>query len=212
MNRSFSSPFAGLKAIPGYAFLRRAHRRLKRLGARDQQWLRVVMDEATYREVANLSPERRCVLEISGTQWRDRFTFASYQSVSYPEFDICEQRLDRKFDLIIAEQVFEHLRRPYRAARNVYEMLAPGGVFLITTPFLVRRHDMPDDCTRWTDSGLRYFLSECGFDLDKVRASSWGNRACLRANFFDWPLYRPIIHSLRNERDFPLCVWAVAVK
>ena len=63
------------------------------------------------------------------------------------------------FDLIIAEQVFEHLKWPYRAAKNVYRMLRPGGSFLITTPFLVRCHEMPDDCTRWTDTELKNFLN-----------------------------------------------------
>ena len=70
--------------------------------------------------------------------------------------------LDDTFDLIIAEQVFEHLLWPYRAARNVHRMLRPGGSFLITTPFLVKIHPVPNDCSRWTETGMKHLLAEAG--------------------------------------------------
>src|SRR5205823_6255879 len=115
-------------------------------------------------------------------------------------------------DLVIAEQVFEHLPWPYRAARNVFKMLKPGGHFLMTTPFLVRLHDMPLDCTRWSETGIRYFLAECGFDMERIKSSSWGNRACAIANFKRWEGFRPSRHSLENEPKFPVVVWALAQK
>jgi SAM-dependent methyltransferase len=187
-------------------------RRIRRLGTVDQQWLRVVMDQHTIEEVARLRPSDASVLEISGRQWQKRFPFKSYVSVSYPEFDICNTKLEDKFDLIIAEQVFEHLLWPYRAGRNVFDMLSPGGRFLITTPFLIRRHDTPHDCSRWTEVGLKYFLAECGFDLEEISSYCWGNRACLEANLSHWAFYRPRFHSLKNESNYPLVVWAIARK
>ena len=153
----------------------------------------------------------RWPLEISGSDWRD-FSFRSYESVEFPNFDICKEMLNSKFDLIIAEQVFEHLLWPYRAGRNVYQMLDMGGYFLITTPFLVRIHECPVDCSRWTEAGLRYLLAECGFSLENIETGSWGNRACIRANEKHWVAYRGWFHSLRNEPDFPVSVWALARK
>jgi hypothetical protein len=114
--------------------------------------------------------------------------------------------------LIIAEQVFEHLLWPYRAGKNVHRMLNQGGYFLITTPFLVRIHSGPTDCSRWTETGIRYFLAECGFSLERIQTGSWGNRACVRANFSQWSRYRRLVHSLRNEPSFPVVVWALAQK
>ena len=185
---------------------------LLRIGASDEQWARVVMNRETRAMVAGLEPGRLKALEISGNGWGNQMTFREYRSVSYPEFDICESRLAETFDLIIAEQVFEHLLWPYRAGRNVHAMLNPGGHFLITTPFLVKIHDAPADCTRWTETGIRYFLAECGFDLERIRTGSWGNRACVRGNLSRWWAYRRLIHSLRNEPDFPVEVWALAEK
>jgi SAM-dependent methyltransferase len=180
-------------------------------GAEDVQWSRVVMRRETDALIRGLNPPRLDALEISGDDAR-RFGFRTYRTASYPEYDVCAGPLPARFDLIVAEQVFEHLRWPYRAGRNVHTMLAPGGFALISTPFLVRIHEIPIDCTRWTETGLRHFLAECGFPLEKIRTGSWGNRACVNANFDRWTRYRRRFHSLRNEPQFPYHVWALAQK
>jgi hypothetical protein len=100
--------------------------------------------------------------------------------------------------------------KTHRTAGNVLSMLRPGGRFLISTPFLVRVHEFPIDCTRWTEDGLRHFLGEAGFPLDRIKTGSWGNRACVKANFSCWMGYRSRFHSLRNEPNFPITVWAMA--
>lgn len=174
-----------------------------------RHWVRTVMDDATDRMVAALEPPTLDVLEISGGKWSE-FGFRSYRNVRYPDFDICSQRLEERFDLIIAEQVWEHLPYPYRATQNAMAMIAPGGHLLLTTPFLIKYHPHPLDCTRWTAEGLAYFLEECGFDRSRIATGSWGNKACLVANFHGWALYEPAIHSLTNEPKFPLVVWALA--
>jgi SAM-dependent methyltransferase len=177
-----------------------------------KQWLRQVANSEMEALVGSLHPQERRVLEISGTFWQRDGLFKSYRSVDYPEFDICQDQLTDRFDLIIAEHVFEHLLWPYRAGRNVYEMLAPGGSFLIATPFLVRIHNHPVDCSRWTELGLRCLLQECGFQDQNILTKSWGNRRCVVANFDRWQAYRPWRDSLRNEPAFPMIVWALATR
>jgi SAM-dependent methyltransferase len=158
-----------------------------------------------------LDAERLDALEISaGSEWR-KLPFKSYTTADFPDFDICSQKLDRQFDLIIADQVFEHLPWPYRAARNVHEMLRPGGHALICTPFLVRIHEVPIDCTRWTETGMKHLLAECGFALENIRTGSWGNRACVKANFKTWAR-QGWARSLKNEPQYPVMVWALARK
>jgi SAM-dependent methyltransferase len=195
---------------------KRMRRRLMRIGVTGEQWLRVVMDLETLKLVEALAPEHLDALEISGCAWGQRTQFKSYESVRYPDFDICESVPTGSFDLIIAEQVFEHLSRPLEAGKNIYQALRPGGHFLITTPFLIKPHPHPIDCSRWTPTGLSNLLVESGFCREGVRAYSWGNRACLRANlrgsYKSWINYRPRLHSLENQPDFPLVVWAIAEK
>lgn len=174
-----------------------------------EHWVRIVMNRETRRWVDALSPEKLDALEISGELWSRGTTFCSYRSVWEEELDICRQVLPEKFDLILAEQVFEHVASPRTAAVNVFQMLRPNGYFLITTPFLIRYHEAPIDCSRWTELGLRNLLLESGFDPGSIRTSSWGNRACVISNFTKWTEYRPLIHSLKNERNFPVSVWAI---
>jgi hypothetical protein len=93
----------------------------------------------------------------------------------------------------------------------VYDMLRPGGYFVVTTPFLVRLHDSPIDCSRWTETGLSYLLQECGFAENDIQTHAWGNRACIKANFNAWRRYG-WYRSLANEPNFPVVVWAFARK
>ncbi len=171
----------------------------------------MIINQKTKDLISGLDHRKFDVLEISGSRW-ENFDFNSCKSVSYPQFDICKNALDEKFDLIIAEQVFEHLFYPQRALRNVYSMLKDGGYFLITTPFLVKIHEEPNDCARWTETGLKYFLAECGFEMDTIKTGSWGNKECLIANLDCWVNYDESKHSLENNPDFPLVVWALAKK
>lgn len=201
-----------IKPLPGYRQLSDVYHKVCSLGFSEQHWTRIVMNRETTALVENLQPQELKVLEISGSQWGHCFRFKDYKHIHYPELDICESRLDESFDLIIAEQVFEHLRWPYRAGKHIHEMLNPEGHFLLTTPFLLRVHLSPTDCSRWTESGIKYLLAECGFNLDKIRTGSWGNRACVRGNFDRWKKFHPLLHTLRNEPDFPVSVWALAQK
>jgi SAM-dependent methyltransferase len=185
---------------------------LKKVGFDTTDWLRVVMYRRCFEFIRGIRPETLDVLEISGgPQWRRAFHFGSYTSTQFPEFDICSEAPDRQFDLIIADQVFEHLPWPMRAGRNVYKALRPGGYFIIATPFLVRVHDVPIDCSRWTERGLSYLLQECGFREQDIKTDAWGNRKCLRANLFKWRRYG-WYRSLANEPNFPIMVWAIAQK
>jgi SAM-dependent methyltransferase len=185
---------------------------LKKFGFDTTDWVRVVMYRRCFEFIHTLQPENMDVLEISGgPQWRRVINFKSYRATQYPDFDICAQTLDSQFDLIIADQVFEHLPWPMRAGKNVFRMLRPGGTFLIATPFLVRVHKVPIDCSRWTEQGLAYLLQECGFSENDIKTDSWGNRACLNANLKKWRRYG-WLRSLKNEPNFPVMVWAFARK
>jgi SAM-dependent methyltransferase len=185
---------------------------LNRAGFDTTDWVRVVMYQRCFDFIRSLGPENLNALEISaGPQWKRAFKFRSFNETQFPEFDICSQALDRQFDLIIADQIFEHLPWPHRAGRNVFKMLTPGGWFIIATPFLLRVHKVPIDCYRWTEQGLKFLLQDCGFPEENIKTDSWGNRACLKANLKRWRRYG-WFRSLKNEPDYPVVVWAFAQK
>ena len=114
-------------------------------------------------------------------------------------------------DLVMSRSVMEHVAAPLEVYQEINRLLRPGGHFMVTTPFMIRVHAIPVDCTRWTELGMKHFLAECGFPLDRIKTGSWGNRACVKANFKKWAR-RGWFGSLRNEPEFPVSVWALAQK
>ncbi len=199
-----------LSAVPFWARLRRNPRFRAAVGFEETLWTRRASEVEMQRLVAALEPARLSVLEISGNHWQ-QFGFRQYVQRDFPEFDICNDVLAERFDLIIAEHVFEHIRWPYRAGANVLRMLRPGGHFLMATPFMYKVHPNPLDCVRWTEQGLRFFLEDCGFAPEGIVTGSWGNRACIEATFRrEYRLFNRYLHSIQPEADYPIVVWAVA--
>ena len=180
-------------------------------GEKEVHWCRVVMNQALGELIDDLAPSTLNALEISGNKWESK-GFRAYSAKHFPEFDICAGPSADRYDLIIMDQVLEHVLWPLRAVKNIHGMLTPAGHALIATPFLLRLHQEPTDCSRWTELGLKHLLAEGGFPLDKIKTGSWGNRACVTANFTQWVPYRSRLHSLKNEPDFPVVVWALAQK
>lgn len=182
---------------------------LRAVGYEPLHWTRVVPYRECTEIIRGMQPETLDVLEISAGKYWQTMGFKSFTDMNFPEYDIVKDTLDRKFDLIIADNVFEHVTFPYRAARNVLKMLKPGGTFLTLTPFLIRYHPIPTDCSRWTELGIRNFLIETGFDENHIQTGSWGNSACVKANLKKWAR-RGWFGSLKNDPNFPVTVWAFA--
>ena len=179
---------------------------------------RIVMQKTSRDWLKALGPRRTDAAEISG-KWGERFLFRSYQRFSYPEFDPCTGPfLDkdgkvRKFDLIIANQVWEHIDRPQAATRNVLRMLRKGGWFWLAVPFFIPYHAVPVDCSRWSARGLKNLLVEAGFDEASIKAEQWGNRAAALRNLeTPWPPKYREDDDLTNDPEFPLVAWAMGQK
>jgi SAM-dependent methyltransferase len=188
-------------------------RRLLSDAGPDEQWQRVVLNRAIDEYLAALGPQQLRAVEISGSAHRDK-GWARHTSLEHPAFDICAPLAAEhagRFDVVICEQVLEHVVDPWAAARNLRALCVDGGRVVASTPFLVRVHELPAyglrDYWRFTPRGLRALLEGAGLTVAEV--GSWGNRRCVHANFDRWPPYRHW-RSLRNEPDLPLQVWAFA--
>jgi len=66
------------------------------------------------------------------------------------------------FDVIYSNNVFEHLRRPWIAARNLLQLLAPGGICITIAPFALRYHESPADYFRYSHTGLVALFEDTG--------------------------------------------------
>jgi SAM-dependent methyltransferase len=59
------------------------------------------------------------------------------------------------FDIVLANNVIEHLHDPAAGVAEMRRVLKPGGELLFTIPFLYPIHESPHDYTRFTVHGLR---------------------------------------------------------
>jgi SAM-dependent methyltransferase len=72
---------------------------------------------------------------------------------------------------VVSQEVFEHLRDPLRAAREVFRVLRPGGLFYFQVPFIIGFHSGPHDYWRFTHRGVRQLLGKAGFEVAEVGAA-----------------------------------------
>jgi SAM-dependent methyltransferase len=174
-----------------------------------RHWSRIVMDREVDAFLGSLGPTSLTAVEISGEAHRDRQPWRSYLTLDYPAFDLCAppEPLPGRFDVVVCEQVLEHVPDPVRAVQTLHDLCRPGGTAVVSTPFLIKVHPYPGDYWRFTEEGLRLLLTHVGFRVD--RTGSWGNAAAVRANFVTWARHRPW-RSLRNDPELPVSVWAFA--
>jgi SAM-dependent methyltransferase len=176
-----------------------------------EHWQRLVMYAAVDRHLESLGPGQCMAAEISGDAHSGR-PWKAYTSLSYPDFDLCAPIAKPcAFDVVICEQVLEHVVDPCAAAANLRELCTPGGHVIVSTPFLIKVHELALgailDYWRFTPRGLRLLLERAGLEVDEI--GTWGNRQCVMGNFNRWSARRRW-HSMRNEPDFPVQVWAFA--
>ena len=127
-----------------------------------EHWQRVVMNEAVEARIAALGPESLRAAEISGDLHASK-PWKEYVALAWPDFDICAPLTEeRRFDLVICEQVLEHVPDPCAAVDNLRALCAPGGRVIVSTPFLIKVHEFPSygmlDYWRFTPRGLRTLL------------------------------------------------------
>ena len=175
------------------------------------QWQRVTLNRSVDEHLAALGVSGLRAAEISGGAHASR-PWRAYRSLDYPEFDLCAPLgQHERFDVVICEQVLEHVLDPAAAAANLRDLCVPGGRVIVSTPFLIRVHELPaygmPDLWRFTPRGLRVLLERGGLAVESVHA--WGNRGCVAGNFDRWPAYRRW-HSLASEPDLHVQVWAFA--
>lgn len=184
------------------------------MGKKGNDWCRIVMNQETYKLVSKLDVGAMDAFEVSGRSWK-KMGWKSYVVKHFPEFDLCQEPdEDSLYDIILMEQVLEHVENPSTALKTINKLLKPGGYFLSTTPFLLKVHGSPSDADfwRWTPKGKKTFVEQHNFEV--IEVGSWGNKQCVEAylRFESLGPFDPETCSLENEPDSPIMVWILGRK
>lgn len=86
-----------------------------------------------------------------------------------PNIDIVGSVLDLPFednsvDLVVTQEVLEHVAHPLVAMREIHRVLKPGGVAYVQLPFIIGDHRCPDDFWRFTSQGIEELARQGGFN------------------------------------------------
>jgi len=77
----------------------------------------------------------------------------------------------QSFDCVFSSEVFEHVFEPDSTLEEVHRVLKPGGLFLLSVPFVWNEHEVPYDYARYTAFGFPYLLEKHGFEILELRRS-----------------------------------------
>lgn len=103
--------------------------------------------------------------------------FEDVTKSNIPDVDIHNMPYeDEAFDYVIADQVLEHVRKPWVAVEEIRRILKPGGYTILTTCLMNAIHWGPKDYWRFTPDGLRVL---CENFSHIEQCEGWGNWQCL---------------------------------
>ncbi len=87
---------------------------------------------------------------------------------------------DGSFDGVLCSQVLEHVFTPEAFLGEIRRVLRPGGVLVLTVPFMWDEHEQPHDYARYSSFGLRALLERAGFEVVSQRKSMADVRAVVQ--------------------------------
>lgn len=84
---------------------------------------------------------------------------------------------DASFDGVLCTQVLEHVFTPEAFLGEIARVLRPGGVLVLTVPFVWDEHEQPHDFGRYSSFGLRALLERNGLEVTRLEKTPADARA-----------------------------------
>lgn len=111
------------------------------------------------------------------------------KNIKHPKMvygDICDcpQIPDESYDIVFSTSVFEHIKEPWKAAKECVRITKTGGINVHITLFSWRYHPVPVDCFRYTHTGMKILFEQSnnmkellvGYDITSRRINGKGGK------------------------------------
>ena len=82
------------------------------------------------------------------------------------------KEMEARFETVLCNQVLEHVKDFRAFIKNMHLTLKPGGVCIVSVPFIYKVHYDPVDYWRYTDQSLKELFKE----FDQVTIRPYGGR------------------------------------
>lgn len=101
----------------------------------------------------------------------DQWIFLDVEDKHHPDIVANVEHLDgienNSIDVICAMELFEHVANMDSGLNECYRVLRPGGIFILSVPFMYHIHADPYDYQRWTKDKWTLFLKKTGFSIEE---------------------------------------------
>lgn len=101
------------------------------------------------------------------------------------------------FDTVISTQVLEHVEKPWIMVSEIGRILKPGGICIITAPFIVPHHADPHDFFRFTTEGLASLFVNNGFEI--IEYDSYGKIFSVLSEMIHFMFFSPYSASTKRR-------------
>jgi SAM-dependent methyltransferase len=108
---------------------------------------------------------------------------------------------DNTFDVVVAGQVVEHVRRIWRWVPELARVTKPGGKIVIVSPISWSYHEAPVDCWRIYPEGMQALCTEAGLRIITCEADALEPRVSRRSFYGDSFYWTPAGPRQRGRRD-----------
>ncbi len=133
----------------------------------------------------------------------------------YPEVDVQDMPYkDESFDYVIADQVFEHVRNPWKGVNEIHRILKSGGWAIVCSCLIMHIHMYPDDYWRFTPKGLEVLcenfskIDQCdamgSYRIMKLCEAGWRGKLVNNSSIEK--------DAMENDKKYWTHVWIIAQK
>lgn len=108
---------------------------------------------------------------------------------------------DGIFNLVVSQELLEHVRDPFQAMQEMRRVLKKGGILYCQVPFIIGYHPGPTDFWRFTREGIRELVEKANMECLEVTTAVGAGTGFYRiaveflavlASRFAGVLYRPV--------------------
>jgi len=121
-------------------------------------------------------------------------TYVAFDMMPGKNIDVVGDALNLPFDegsfgTVVSTQVLEHVEKPWVMVKEIGRVLRPGGICILTAPFLEPYHPDPQDFFRYTIAGMRSLFENEGFEV--IECSTSGRLFSVLSEFVRFSCFNP---------------------
>ncbi|MEW6267171.1 MAG: methyltransferase domain-containing protein [Thermodesulfobacteriota bacterium] len=115
---------------------------------------------------------------------------------------------EASFDAVLSTQVLEHVSDLQFTLSEIHRVLSPGGVLILSAPFIYNQHGAPDDFFRWSKYGLKVLLGG-EFEITNIKTQGRVG-STLGSLFLNWlDMSFNLTKGTRFLKGFLLPLWMI---